>query len=169
MSLITSIAILLILHFRFGPQMYFAKDSESMEDWDDVDESEMDWVNSTSNSSDNLSQFDNGKDDNEFEFRERCQDSGYNDDKSNAAPHYIETQVGQLGTNANCEIEPLLGQHHVHSRPTRRLMRHVSAPDIMALTYETPIIDHSDVKRGVGRTRSARNKKTSNIKLSFHG
>jgi len=151
--------------------MYFAKDTESVDEWDDVDDSEMDWDNFTNDSLDDLSQYDNGENDNELEFMERFQDNGSNDEKTHAnAPHPINTQVGQLGTNENREMQHLLEQHDVHSRPTRRLMRHVSAPDVMALTYETPIIDHSDVKRVVGKVRSPRKKRVPNImKLSFHG
>ncbi|KAL3791273.1 LOW QUALITY PROTEIN: hypothetical protein HJC23_000890, partial [Cyclotella cryptica] len=162
---------LVILILRFGPQMYFAKDSESEVEWDDVDDSELDWDNFTDDSSDILSQYDNGKDDNELEFIERFPESGSYDDCTDAiASQDIETQFGQLGTIADRETEPLLEHHDVHSSPTRRLMRHVSAPDVMALTYETPIIDHSDVKRAGGKTRSGRKKRIPNImKLSFHG
>jgi hypothetical protein len=117
--------------------MYFAKDSESVEDWDDDSITEEDWENFTDDSSDVLSQYE-----------------GINDASSPAE---------------NREMRPLLDCNDQIG--STKLARHSSAPNISMLAcYETPIIDHSEVKKNSAKSTSIRKKRVPNImKLSFHG
>lgn len=123
---------------RFGPRIYFAQDSESVEDWDD-DISEEDWENFTDDSSDILSHInDSTSDDNAVTGREL--QSLLNND-------------AQASPIKKCSIE-----------------RHMSVPNISLISYETPVIDHSDMKPDLCRNASTRKKRVSSImKLNFHG
>ena len=108
--------------------MYFTKDSESEEDWDD-DASTESWENFTDDSSEILSQCDETYD--------------------------RETSM----------LDSVQGEQKIS-----QLTRHVSAPHLSALTYETPIIDHSDQKREGSRAQRGKKKRIANVmKFSFHG
>lgn len=140
---------------RFGPQMYFAKDSESVDDWDDDSITE-DWENFTDDSSDVLSQYDNDNEVNKMELLMKS----FPSDRIN-----VELP--------NKDMQPLLADNYSTNKsiqsPVHLLTRHASAPNLASLTYETPIVDHSD-KRKIGRGTNIKRKRIPNImKLSFHG
>ena len=117
--------------------MYFTKDSESAEDWDDV--STESWEDFTDDSSEIFSQCD-------------------------------ETYDRDTTELANKKIEPFPADTVQDEQKISQLTRHVSAPNLLAMTYETPIIDHSDKKRESARAQRVKKKRAANVmKFSFHG
>ena len=168
--------------------MYFAKDSESMVDWDDQSDISG-WESFTDDSSQDLSHMD------EHEMNDLAYKKGlqrFNEPVHDYAGDEEDHQHMYSPVTKNREVEPLLESQKstplvASSSSLSRHSRHASAPDLS--TYLTPIIDHSRLinlesgglnakdgdKGGDGvqsksLRRKARKKRESNIlKLSFHG
>ena len=136
-----------IVFFRFGPRIYFSKDSESEEDWEDDSITE-DWEDFTDDSSGAFSAYEDQKEEGKLET---------------ITPRF-ETGNGLI---QNQETEHLLNRPiNSLSRP---LIRHVSAPNIFTLTYETPIIDHSNYSKDNRRINNRKKNTNNMLKLKFHG
>lgn len=154
----------MILVLRFGPQMYFAKDSESMLDFDDEVDSEMDWESDLSS---------------EFTHTDDDHDDKYPEYPNGLKQHHESTEWGrniyEKGPNCdNFNVQGNTNTEHdlrMHPRTNSSLSRHASAPDILSMTYEVPIVDHSCEKdKGSLSTRKpSRRGKGANLKPIFHG
>ena len=149
--------MLVILVLRFGPQIYFAKDSDSQMDFDDEVDSQMDWGSEISS---DLSHMDSDDD---------YLDSPAGDDVKQSTTwesENIDQSPASNGVDVQKEVEPLLN----HQRNSSSLSRYSSAPNIMMMTYEVPIVDHSREKSKKAKPRRDPNKnRRGNMRLSFHG
>jgi hypothetical protein len=138
--------MLVILVLRFGPQLYFASDAESQQDFDDVvdDDSELGWDSITDDSSHDFSP--PSTDDEDLRNSESIWGSG-NDFNLGYA----------LSTHPNAREDVDL------DNGTPSISRHSSAPNLA--TYETPIKDTNIMSK----QRLRKSKHTKNApKLSFH-
>mmetsp|Transcript_7107 Transcript_7107/g.15556 ORF Transcript_7107/g.15556 Transcript_7107/m.15556 type:complete len:389 (+) Transcript_7107:124-1290(+) len=168
---------LVILVLRFGPQIYFAKDSESMEDWEEEME-ELDWESFTDDSSQGLSQMDEKN-----EIRDKEHNIGINNFISfrDPVPQNIDARSDSPPKTNHDEMQPLLKTNEllIKEDSSFSLSRNASAPN---LTYLTPIVDHGQLESGTenaGENRGGKGIKSSRrigkrrmcnkLKLSFHG
>lgn len=156
---------LVILVLRFGPQIYFAKDSDSMQDFDDEVVSELDWESFTDDSSQGLSHSGDDHEVNDLEYRHESTMWG----SSNEV-----TYSYQANTHGN--ITKKADEPQELRRSSSSLSRHSSAPNIMLMaSYEVPIVDQPREKqknKGSKLTRSPGRKgrgESNMLKLSFHG
>ncbi len=152
--------MLVILVLRFGPQLYFARDAESQQDFDDVvdDDSEIDWDSITDESSTGLSIDDD--DDVEEDMRRLRPEStlwGSGKDISLGYPLSSKNLNGDEDTGEDDQ------EQGINSSWTRLSMssKHSSAPNLKI--YETPIKDEKSPKR----RRKSRARKNE-LRLSFH-
>lgn len=135
--------------------MYFAKDSESVEEWDDFDDELLDWENFTEDSSEVLSQ---------YEDTNNCPS-----DKSHDINNMMQRDSDEHETTRNREMEPLLKLDSTALKSSSKpLSRHASAPNILAMTYETPIVDH-DAKPDRENNRRKKKRVPNVLKISFRG
>ena len=150
---------LVILVLRFGPSMYFTKDSDSMKDFDDDVDSEIDWESVTDSSQD-LSQYDDDEDNN-VEYQHFKNLNTYLDAHEDTRHTTTEVQEGYAKQSTPLEHP---------QRTSSTLSRHASAPNIMMMhqTYEVPIIDH-DKRMEKRSSRRGKGTNNNNITLSFHG
>jgi len=153
--------MLVILVLRFGPQLYFARESESQQDFDDVvdDDSEIDWDSITDESSTGLSIDDDGEEDEE-DRRRRPESSLW------GSGNDINLGYPLSSKNLNDEVEVGEDQEQgINSSWTRLSVssRHSSAPNLKV--YETPIKDKDE--KPPERRRKRRTKKNG-LRLSFH-
>ena len=156
--------MLVILVLRFGPNLFAARDSESNADFDDEVDTELDSSDWGSISSDlSLTGHEEEESNLEYSYASSSRvndqaDSSYDDDAKDTT-HERYTDPAIAGTN--------------HPRKSSSsLSRNASAPDIMQMTYEVPLVDHSrDIMKGSKSMRQRRRGKSgANImKFSFHG
>ena len=151
---------LVILVLRFGPLMYFTKDSDSMKDFDDDVDSEIDWESVTDSSQDQ-SQYDDNDEDNNVEYQHFKNLSTYLDAYEHT--RHTTTEVHEEYSKQSTSLEQT-------RRTSSTLSRHASAPNIMMMheTYEVPIIDH-DKRKEKRISRRDKGTNNNNITLSFHG
>lgn len=150
--------MLVILVLRFGPQLYFARDAESQQDFDDVvdDDSEIDWDSITDESSTGLS-----IDDDDGEEDTKRESTIWGSDK-NISLGYPLSSTNLSGDGDAGEVDQEQGIHPSWTRLPSMSSRHSSAPNLKI--YETPI---KDEKSPVQRRRKRRTKK-NDLRLSFH-
>ena len=141
---------MVILVLRFGPGMYFTKDSESMKDFDDEVDSEFgDW--DESDSSMDLSQFNDDEDDNNMAWE-------------SAKDVTRHTYMDNSGAGEENQQE----QSHGTSSGLSR--QHASAPCLLTMTYEVPLKDDDKGKgSSPNNRRPSRKEKNNPHILSFHG
>lgn len=156
--------MLVILVLRFGPQLYLAKDSESVDDWDD-DDSELDWESFTDDSSDVHSQ---------------CLDENIANDLQYMQVRSDLIAQTELENQNETEMQALMNKYKQNTSARYGLShsRHASSPNLRMMTYEMPIKgdetgdDKSRAQETLSpkRRRSRRQTATANLmKLSFHG
>ena len=127
--------------------MYFTKDSESMKDFDDEVDSDMDW--DESDSSMDLSQFNDDEDDNNMGESAKVADVRHT---------YMDNSGG-------------VGEEGQQERTSSGLSRqHASAPCLLNMTYEVPLKDDDKGKGSSPNNRRPSRKERNNPHiLSFHG
>lgn len=156
--------MLVILVLRFGPQLYLAKDSESVDDWDD-DDSELDWESFTDDSSDLHSQCSDENIANDLQYKQVRSDS------------IAQTELERQNET---EMQALMNKYKQNTSARYGLSHssHASSPNLRMMTYEMPIKgdetgdDKSRAQETLSpkRRRSRRQTATANLmKLSFHG
>lgn len=138
---------LVILVLRFGPHLYFTEDSHSQQDFDDEDDSLLDWDSATDDSSQDLSHIEE------------------HDDEDNIKHAHESTIWGSMNETA-CYV-------NVESKEVKRaessLSRHASAPNVMMMTYEVPLADSEGMKDEPKQRGKRSPKRGNKLKLSFHG
>jgi len=153
---------LVILVLRFGPELYFVKDSESMMDFDDEVDSAFDWESFTDDSSRDLSQSGHDHEDSDYEYRRESTMWG-----SAAHIEYPSPTDGHGNSNTAKKVD---GTRDFQTKSSSLSREHASAPNLMMMTYEVPIVDHSREKSKGSKPVRRRGKSRNNIlKLSFHG
>lgn len=139
---------MVILVLRFGPGMYFTKDSESMKDFDDEVDSDWDW--DESDSSMDLSQFNDDENDNNMAWESAK--------VADVRHTYMDNSGG-------------VGEEGQQERTSSGLSRqHASAPCLLNMTYEVPLKDDDKGKGSSPNNRRPSRKERNNPHiLSFHG
>lgn len=148
---------LVILVLRFGPKMYFAADSDSMHDFDDEVGSELD------SSFSDISHTD--EDDGEDHNLEYSEDAMHSDERIRSRGIDVNAQAN-AGNNNQAES-------WLKMRSSSSISRHSSAPDLKTMTYEVPIVDHSQNNSKATKPARRPNRKgriaNNKLRLSFHG
>ena len=158
--------MLVILVLRFGPQLYFAQDAESQQDFDDVvdDDSEIDWDSITDEDSSTGLSIDDDDDKDVEDLRNRPESTiwGSGNDINLGYPLSSKNLSGDGEIIGECQGQDQRINSSSWARRLSNSSRHLSAPNLKI--YETPIKDGKSSDR-----RRKRRTKKNDVRLSFHG